>query len=81
MTLFELSEKFPNEQAAREWFELLRWDGQRQCGHCQSEKTKKVPREKPMPYWSTAKSISASGRGRRWPRVICRSRNGRMRST
>ena len=51
MTLFELSEKFPSEQAARDWFELLRWEGNIRCGHCQSEKTKSVPKEKPMPYW------------------------------
>ena len=51
MTLFELSEKFPNEQAARAWFERLRWDGERRCGHCQSPRTKAVPKEKPQPYW------------------------------
>ena len=51
MTLLELAEQFPDDQAARDWFERLRWDGQRQCGHCQSENTKAVPKEKPMPYW------------------------------
>ncbi len=52
MTLLELAEKFPDEQAAREWFESLCWeDGIRRCGHCQSSRTKPVPNEKPMPYW------------------------------
>ena len=51
MTLLELAKKFPDEQAAWEWFEWGRWHGERTCPHCQSPNTKTVPNEKPMPYW------------------------------
>ena len=54
LSIFELQEMFPNERAARMWFENLRWpDGQRPCPRCQSENTRTVKREKPMPYWCT----------------------------
>lgn len=51
MSIVELMDKFPNEQAAREWFESTIWEDQRFCGHCGSISTKRVPKEKPMPYW------------------------------
>ena len=40
MTLFELQELFPNELAARKWFEGIIWpDGKRPCPNCGSENT------------------------------------------
>ena len=46
-----LDDLFPDEQSAREWFEGIRWADGRYCGYCDSENTKRVPNEKPMPYW------------------------------
>lgn len=53
LSVFELFEKFPDEAAARQWFEGVRWANSRYCGHCGSTNTREVPREKPMPYWCT----------------------------
>ena len=54
LTVFELFEMFPDEAAAREWFEGIRWGTTgRYCGHCGSTKTRPVKNEKPMPYWCT----------------------------
>lgn len=50
LSLIELFEKFPDEQAARRWFEDTRWQGQRACPHCGSVRTRAVENEKPMPY-------------------------------
>ena len=51
MSLFELNERFPDEESARVWWENLQWPTGRYCGHCGSLDTKEVPNEKPMPYW------------------------------
>ena len=51
LSLPELFEMFPDEDTARKWFEGVRWAGGRYCGYCESENTKRVPNEKPMPYW------------------------------
>ena len=51
MTLVELMDRFPNEEAATAWFESVLWNGQRCCGKCGSVRTKEVPNAKPMPYW------------------------------
>ena len=51
ITLLELGELFPDEHAARHWFEQVVWNGERCCGHCGSVRTSVVPRERPMPYW------------------------------
>lgn len=50
ISIIKLFELFPNEQAAREWFEGIRWADGRFCPYCFSENTKRVPSEKPMPY-------------------------------
>ena len=51
MTVVELMDMFPNEQAATQWFEDIVWNGERCCGHCGSVRTGTVPNDKPMPYW------------------------------
>lgn len=54
LTLVQLMDMFPTEEAATEWFESCVWpDGERYCGHCGSVNTKPVPNAKPMPYWCT----------------------------
>ena len=42
---------FPDEGAAREWFEGIFWGQGRYCGHCGSNRTRPVKSGKPMPYW------------------------------
>ena len=40
ITVLELGDMFPNEEAARAWFERLIWpDGERHCPHCGSART------------------------------------------
>ena len=51
ISLLELNQIFPTEQAATEWFEKVLWPTERCCGHCGSVKTSEVPNQKPMPYW------------------------------
>ena len=51
ISLIELTEMFPTEEKAREWFEAQVWPVERHCGHCGSTSTKEVPNRKPMPYW------------------------------
>ena len=53
MSIIELMDMFPNEQAATKWFESVLWENGRCCGKCGSIKTSKVPSAKPMPYWCT----------------------------
>ena len=50
MTLVELMDMFPSENAAAEWFESIFWDGERICGKCGSKRTKEAKHRK-MPYW------------------------------
>ena len=51
ISLIELTEMFPDEEKAREWFEAQVWPVERHCGKCGSVSTKEVPHRKPMPYW------------------------------
>ena len=53
MSIIELMNMFPTEQAATEWFESVLWAGGRCCGKCGSVETREVPNAKPMPYWCT----------------------------
>ena len=39
ISLFELMEMFPDEDAAREWFEAKKWPNGRHCPHCGSTHT------------------------------------------
>ncbi len=50
MTLFQVMEKFPNNQAAEQWFKDVRWKGGRFCPHCGSYGTYEVESQKPQPY-------------------------------
>ena len=50
MTLIDLMNMFPTEQAAQDWFESIRWGGERCCPKCGGTRTKAVPSGKPMPY-------------------------------
>ena len=52
ITIIELLEMFPDDNAAREWFEDIRWpDGNLYCPRCFSERTCPIKSGKPMPYW------------------------------
>ena len=51
ITLFQITEMFPSEDKATQWFEETLWPNERCCGHCGSVRTKGVPNRKPMPYW------------------------------
>ena len=51
LTVVELMDMFPSEEAAIKWFEEAVWHGERSCSHCGSLATSEVPNRKPMPYW------------------------------
>ena len=51
LSIIELTEMFPDEATASEWFESVLWPDGRCCGHCGSERTGPTPSRKPMPYW------------------------------
>ena len=53
LTLLQLFQLFPDEDAATTWFEDVRWGDERFCGHCGSTRTRPVKNKKPMPYWCT----------------------------
>ena len=54
LTLVQVMDMFPTEEAAVAWFESVIWpDGERHCGKCGSTRTREVPNAKPMPYWCT----------------------------
>lgn len=53
ISLMELTEMFPDEDAAVEWFEAQVWPTGRFCPHCGSTNTRETPSRKPMPYWCT----------------------------
>ena len=50
LSIVELMDMFPTEDAAREWFESIFWPEGRCCGHCGSTKTREAS-HKYMPYW------------------------------
>ncbi len=51
ISIFELTERFPDEASAEKWFEQMRWHGHRHCPHCGNTETKETKSRKPMPYW------------------------------
>ena len=52
ITLVELMDMFPTEEAATEWFESAIWPNGRHCPKCGSERTREASHKK-MPYWCT----------------------------
>ncbi len=53
LTLVQMMEMFPTDEAATAWFESVVWPDGRHCGKCGSVNTREVPNAKPMPYWCT----------------------------
>lgn len=54
MTIMELFDRFPNDEAAEEWFESTRWGIRREslcCPRCGSVRVNPTETRKPMPYW------------------------------
>ena len=52
ITLIQLMDMFPTEEAATEWFESIIWPNGRHCPKCGSERTRNASHKK-MPYWCT----------------------------
>ena len=50
ISLIELMEIFPNETAAKEWFEARRWPHGPVCPHCSSATVSPIASGKPMPW-------------------------------
>ncbi|MCY4428893.1 MAG: IS1595 family transposase [Rhodospirillales bacterium] len=50
ISLIELAEMFPDEDAAKRWFEAQRWPDGVRCAHCQSDRVSACKNAKPMPY-------------------------------
>lgn len=49
-SFYEFFQKFPDEEAARLYFENKRWGGTPHCGHCGSTDIVECKDHKPMPY-------------------------------
>ena len=52
LTVVELMDMFPTEEAAAAWFENIIWPDGRHCPKCGSERTREASHAK-MPYWCT----------------------------
>ena len=52
LTVVELMDMFPTEEAATEWFESIIWPDGRHCPKCGSVRTREASHAK-MPYWCT----------------------------
>lgn len=50
LSTFEFFRKFPDEDAARKFFETRRWGGEPVCGHCGSVSITECKDHKPMAY-------------------------------
>lgn len=50
ISLYQFFQRFPNEEAARLYFENNRWAGEVSCPHCGSLSVAEVKNHKPMPY-------------------------------
>ncbi len=50
ISLYQLFQRFPDEEAARQYFEKNRWGGDVNCPHCGSLSVAEVRDQKPMPY-------------------------------
>ena len=50
VSLYQFFQRFPNEEAARLYFEHNRWAGEVSCPHCGSVSVAEIKNQKPMPY-------------------------------
>ncbi len=50
VSLYQFFQRFPDEEAARLYFENNRWAGEVSCPHCGSLSVAEVKNHKPMPY-------------------------------
>lgn len=50
ISLYQFFQRFPNEEAARQYFERNRWAGDVSCPHCGGLSVSPVKSMKPMPY-------------------------------
>lgn len=50
LSLYEFFKRFPDEEAARKFFEGKRWGDEVSCPHCGSLSVAEVKNHKPMPY-------------------------------
>lgn len=50
LSTFQFFQKFPDEEAARKFFEVRRWGDEPVCGHCGSVNVTECKDHKPMPY-------------------------------
>lgn len=50
LSTFQFFQKFPDEEAARKFFEAKRWGDEPVCGHCGSVSVTECKDHKPMPY-------------------------------
>lgn len=50
VSLYQFFQRFPDEEAARKYFEGNRWGGEISCPHCGSLSVAEVKNHKPMPY-------------------------------
>ncbi len=50
VSLYQFFQRFPDEEAARLYFENNRWTGNVSCPHCGSMSVAEVKNQKPMPY-------------------------------
>lgn len=51
ITVMEMADLFPTDEAAREWFEAKIWPNGRHCPRCGSTETVECAGNPPMPYW------------------------------
>jgi transposase-like protein len=50
LSVYQFLKMIPNEAAARQYFEKMRWSKGRYCPHCKSTETTEVINENPQPY-------------------------------
>ncbi|MEZ0169496.1 IS1595 family transposase [Microvirga sp. TS319] len=50
VSLHQFFQRFPDEEAARQYFEHNRWAGEVSCPHCGSISVAEIKNHKPMPY-------------------------------
>jgi transposase-like protein len=50
LQVYQFIKRIPDENAARKYFEEMRWAKGRYCPHCKSRNTVEVLNEKPQPY-------------------------------